>query len=68
MNVTHKPIEDIDIAVNRDVDIVGALGVRQILFKVLHVGYQQQLIATEVLIHLLVLVTNVYDDSGAATD
>ena len=68
MNVSHQPVEDVDVAVHRDVNVVGALGVRQVLLEILHVRHQQLFVATEVFVHLLVFIAHVDDDRRAAAD
>lgn len=59
MDILHEPVENGDIAVDRDVDIVERLLIAEILLKVLHRRQEQRLIAPEILRALLRLVTHV---------
>ena len=69
MNVAHQPIEDADIAVYRNVYVFQGLGIAQVLLKILHMGDQKGLIASEVLVEFLVFVANVdYDLSSRWLD
>ena len=66
MDEPHQPVEYVDVAVHRDVDVLQTLRVAEVFLEVLHVGDQQILVALEVLVHLLVLVADV-DDYLSAT-
>ena len=59
LEVLHQPLEDLDVAVHTDVYVVHARGLGQVLLEVLHVRHQQLLLASEVLVHLAVLVEHV---------
>lgn len=65
MDKPHKPIKYVDVTVNTDIDIIQTLGIRQVLFKILHIGDEQVLVTFEIFIHFLVFVTNMDDDLTA---
>jgi hypothetical protein len=65
MDVSHEPIEDVDVAMDRDVDIIGGFRIREVLFEVFHIVNQQLFVTPKVLILLLVLITNMNNDSRA---
>lgn len=50
MDVSHQPVKDVDVTVYADINIIGALGVREILLKVFHVRDEQLFVAFEVLV------------------
>jgi len=50
VDVSHQPVKDVDVAVHADIDVVGTLGVREILLEVFHVRDEQLFVAFEVLV------------------
>jgi hypothetical protein len=66
MDVSHKPIEDVDVAVHTDINIVSTLGIREVLLEIFHIGDQELFVTFEVLVELFVLIANVNDD-GCST-
>jgi len=59
VHVFHEPVENLDVAVDGDVDVVERLLVRQILLEVLHRRKQKRLVTAEVLSLFFRLVTHV---------
>jgi hypothetical protein len=61
-NELHKPLEDLDVAVDANVDIFEAGHVHQVGVEVFHLLRQQGTLAREVLIDFPALVTDVDHD------
>lgn len=62
MNVSHKPIKNIDVAMDANVYVIESFGVTEILFKVFHIWNEQIFIAFEVFVHFFVLITDMNND------
>jgi hypothetical protein len=62
MNVSHKPIKNIDVAMDANVYVIESFGVTEILFKVFHIRNKQIFIAFEVFVHFFVLITDMNND------
>ena len=62
LKILHKPLKDLDIAVDTDVDIVHTGGFCQVFFEVLHVGDEELFLTGEILVDLAILVKNVNHD------
>lgn len=59
--VSHEPLENLDVTVDGDVDVVHGLTLLQVRLEVLHFLQQQRLGALEVLVDLAVFVEHVDD-------
>lgn len=59
MNVPHKPVEYVDIAMDTYIYVLNILIVTEILLEVLHVSDEDVAITLEILVALLAFVTNV---------
>ena len=62
VDVAHQPVEDVDVAVHRNVYVLEVLVVREVLLEVLHVRHEDGPVALEVLIPLLGLIAHMDDD------
>lgn len=56
VNVSHQPVKNVDVTVDRDVDVFDVFVVREILLEVFHVRNKNGSVALEVLISLFPLV------------
>lgn len=64
-DVVHEPVEDLNVAVNRDVHLLPPLGVhRQILSEVAHLFHQKISGTCEVLLQVLGLIAHMDDHVG----
>ena len=59
VQILHQPVEYRDVAVDRDVDIIERLLLREVLLKVFHVVQEQILVALEILGLLFCLIAHV---------
>ena len=59
MNVTHKPVEDIDVTMHTNVDVLQVFTVSKILIEILHVRNQYVSVTLKVLVPFLALITHV---------
>lgn len=59
MNVTHKPVEDIDVTMHTNVDVLQVFTVSKILIEILHVSNQYVSVTLKVLVPFLALITHV---------
>jgi len=59
---THEPLEDIDVAVDGDIDVVVLVGGGQVGFEVLHFLEEKLLAAFEVAVHLSGLIADMDDN------
>ena len=62
VDVAHQPVEDVDVAVHRDVYVLQILVIREVLLEILHIRHKDRPVALEVLIPLLGLITHMDDD------
>ena len=59
MNVTHKPVKDVDVTMHTNVDVLQVLTVSEILIEILHVSNQYISVTLKVLVPLFALITHV---------
>ncbi len=62
MNVSHQPVENVDVTVDRDIDVLDVFVVREILLEVFHVRDKYGSVALEILIPLFPLVATMNND------
>jgi hypothetical protein len=60
--VLHEPLEDLEVAVDRDVNVFDTCLVRKVLLKVFHMSHKKVFFTTEILIHFPVLVKDMDHD------